>query len=48
MNLAKKTINVGKGIMNLDENFIKTPIVTHRDAICDFLETSGLVVAKCR
>ena len=45
MNLAKKTINVCKGIMNLDENFIKTPLVTYRDTICHFLETPSPVVA---
>jgi hypothetical protein len=34
--------------MSLDENFIKTLVVTYRETICDFLETSGLAVAKWR
>jgi hypothetical protein len=34
--------------MSLDENFIKSPDVSYRETICDFLETMGRAVAKWR
>jgi hypothetical protein len=38
----------GTFIMSLGENFIKTTIVSYRETIHDFLETSGRPVAECR
>ena len=41
MNLGKKTINVGKGIMNLAENFIESLLESYWGTPDDFHETAG-------
>jgi hypothetical protein len=38
----------GTFTMSLGENFIKTPNVSYRETIYNFLETWGRAVAECR
>ena len=45
--LAVQDALPGSFIMSLDENFIKSPDVSYRETIYDFLETMGRAVAKC-
>lgn len=46
MNLGKKTINVGKSIMNLGENFIESLLESYWGTPDDFRETAGDGVAN--
>src|ERR1700722_2707637 len=46
MNLGKKTINVGNGMINLGENFINSLSVSYRDMLDDFHETASNDVAN--